>query len=233
MQQPPKPATHGAPSASAGDSGDLVLTPLQKSGEVLFKLRDYTPIPLVILAILLAQPTVLSIGMGLCVAFTGEISRAYGVAFIGSISRTRSYSNGELVKDGPFSLLRNPLYFGNLLLSLGLSLMAGVWWLPVLVVVVFYAQYIPIVAWEEKKLLRIFGERYVSYQREVPNRWFPALSRLLAFDWTRSPVLWAPAWKSEKRTLTSVFAFTFVMVGLFVAGTRNEALLPVVRYVFP
>lgn len=229
------PGAHPNPMSgnAAGVFQDLSLSPLQKAGEVLFRLRDYTPIPIVLLALLIAKPTLLSIVAGLVVALIGEMARAYGVAFIGSISRTRSYSNGELVKEGPFSLLRNPLYFGNLVLTVGLSMMAGVAWLPVLVVVVFYAQYIPIVAWEEMKLTRIFGDRYAAYKREVPNRWFPNLARLLTMHWARTPVVWAPAWKSEKRTLTSVLAFAAVMLLLFVLDGQNEgALLPLFKTVF-
>lgn len=231
MPHSPANPTGANPS---GTFDELKLSPLQKAGEILFRLRDYTPIPFILLALLFAKPTVGSIAAGLVVALIGELARAYGVAFIGSISRTRSYSNGELVKDGPFSLLRNPLYFGNLVLSVGLSLMAGLAWLPVVVVVIFYAQYIPIVAWEEMKLTRIFGERYDAYKREVPNRWFPRLGRFLAFEWARSPVVWGPAWKSEKRTLTSVVAFTAVMIALFLFDARNEgAVLPLVKNLLP
>jgi protein-S-isoprenylcysteine O-methyltransferase Ste14 len=209
------------------------MSPLQKTGEWLFRLRDYTPIPIVILAILFAQPSPLSLILGLAVALIGEVARAYGVAFIGSISRTRSYSNGELVKEGPFSLLRNPLYFGNLLLSVGLSLMAGLWWLPLVVVIIFYGQYIPIVAWEEMKLTRIFGERYEAYKRDVPNRWFPAMDRLLSMKWSRVTVSWGPAWKSEKRTLTSVVAFGLLMAALFIYNSsKGGQLLPLIDRIF-
>jgi protein-S-isoprenylcysteine O-methyltransferase Ste14 len=215
----------------------IELSPLQKAGEILFRLRDYTPIPIVLIALLSARPTLASVGAGMAVALTGEVARAYGVAFIGTISRTRSYSNGELVKSGPFSLLRNPLYFGNLVLSVGLSMMAGVWWLPLAVVAIFYAQYIPIVAWEEMKLTRIFGDRYLDYKREVPNRWFPRLAPLVSMRWAAEPINWAPAWKSEKRTLTSVIAFSVIMIILLVLESRaqadGEAVLPLVNFLFP
>ena len=203
------------------------MSALEKSGEVLFRLRDYTPIPIVLVAILWAQPTVPSLLAGFIVAAFGELTRAYGVAFIGSISRTRSYSNGELVKTGPFSLLRNPLYFGNLVLSLGLGIMSGLWWLPVVVLVIFYAQYIPIVAWEEMKLRAIFGAKYETYCAEVPNRWYPSIPRLLNGQWRAEPVNWAPAWKSEKRTLTSFFAYVIVMSVLFALNNaQGNTLLP-------
>lgn len=206
------------------------MTRLERMGELLFKLRDYTPIPIVILALLFARPSLASLAGGLLVALLGEAARTYGVAFIGSISRTRSYSNGELVREGPFALLRNPLYFGNLVLSLGLAIMSGVIWLPFVVIVFFYGQYIPIVAWEERKLKNIFGDAYARYQTEVPNRWFPSLRVLLKGGWYRAPDTWAPALKSEKRTLTAVFAYVILMAVLFgIDASRQGTFLPLIE----
>lgn len=210
------------------------MTALEKSGELLFRLRDYTPIPIIILAVLFAMPNEDSLLVGLIVALFGEFVRTYGVAFIGTISRTRSYSNGQLVQEGPFALLRNPLYFGNLVLTLGLSIMPNVIWLPILVVVLFYAQYIPIVAWEEMKLRRIFGEAYLEYCRKVPRRWFPPVSALFRWNWYERPSTWKPALKSEKRTLTSLVTFVIVMAALYyVNETRGGELLPLVQRFLP
>lgn len=211
------------------------MTPLEKLGGILFKFRDYTPIPIVIAALLFADPTVLSLTLGFLVALFGEIARTYGVAFIGTISRTRSAtSNGQLVQEGPFSLLRNPLYFGNLILSLGLSIMPGIAILPWAVVLIFYVQYIPIVLWEEQKLRGIFGQSYIDYCQKVPNRWFPSLAGLFKGGWFVQPDSWAPALKSEKRTLTSFLAFVAVMLGLMLWQQNSEGqALPLVRYLFP
>jgi protein-S-isoprenylcysteine O-methyltransferase Ste14 len=205
---------------------------LQKSGGWLFRYRDYTPIPIVLAGILFAEPTVSSLVLGFALALFGEVARAYGVAFIGTISRTRSMSNGQLVSEGPFSLLRNPLYFGNLVLSLGLATMTGVWWLPVVTLVVFYAQYIPIVAWEEWKLTGIFGAAYAEYKTKVPNRWFPNFAKLIEGKWQEHAVDWKPAWKSEKRTLTSVVSFTILMIAFFVWNEMDNA-LPLIQKILP
>lgn len=211
----------------------IQLTPIEKAGEFLFRLRDYTPIPIILVAILFAQPTFASLMLGTLVALTGEFIRTYGVAYIGTISRTRSYSNGQLVQEGPFALLRNPLYFGNLVLSVGLSLMCNVVWLPVIVVVVFYAQYIPVVAWEERKLTHIFGDAYAQYCTTVPNRWFPSLGRIRDTQLYTSPQAWGPALRSEKRTLTSLFAYFIIMACLFWFAREGNAELPLISKIFP
>lgn len=212
-------------------AGNLSL--LEKAGEILFTLRDYTPIPIIILALLFAEPTVQSLSIGVLVTLLGEAVRTYGVAFIGSISRTRSYSNGQLIQEGPFRLLRNPLYFGNLVLSFGLSLMPSVWWLPLVVVGVFYVQYIPIVTWEERKLTRIFGEPYLEYCRNVPTRWFPSLSRLVKNGWYERPDSWKPALRSERRTLTSLLTYTIVMGLLFYFQLQGRIELPLIQRLKP
>ncbi|MBM3381800.1 MAG: isoprenylcysteine carboxylmethyltransferase family protein [Betaproteobacteria bacterium] len=204
------------------------LSRIEKAGEILFRLRDYTPVPIILLAILFAQPTLTSLFVGGFVALIGEFLRTYGVAYIGTISRTRSYSNGQLVQEGPFALLRNPLYFGNLVLSVGLALMCNVSWLPILVIVVFYAQYIPVVAWEERKLTHIFGDAYARYCATVPNRWFPSLQRIRAVSLYAAPQSWGPALKSEKRTLTSVVAYFTIMTCLFFVAQQGSAVLPLI-----
>ncbi|MEY2986932.1 MAG: hypothetical protein RJB13_453 [Pseudomonadota bacterium] len=206
----------------------MKLSRIEKAGEVLFRLRDYTPIPIIILAVLFATPTWLSLSVGALVAIAGELLRTYGVAYIGTISRTRSYSNGQLVQEGPFALLRNPLYFGNLVLSVGLSLMCNVAWLPAVVVVVFYAQYIPVVAWEERKLTTIFGESYQKYCETVPNRWFPSLGRIKATSLYAAPQSWGPAFKSEKRTLTSVVTYFVIMAVLFWLSDFGQTEVPLI-----
>ena len=188
------------------------LSACERCGEVLFKWRDYTPIPLILVALIFAKPTVLSLLGGFFVSLVGELFRLYSVAYIGTISRTRSYSNGKLIQSGPFSGLRNPLYLGNLIICVGIGLSTLNPLVLGLIVALFYAQYIPIVAWEERKLTNIFGPEYLAYQALVPQRWFPSLRCLVSAKFWQKPEDWAPAWKSEKRTL---LAFTSMFLALF------------------
>ena len=55
----------------------------------------------------------------------GELLRFWAVRHIGVISRTRSDRLGPLVETGPFALIRNPLYLGNIALWVGFTLSAG------------------------------------------------------------------------------------------------------------
>lgn len=82
--------------------------------------------------------------------------------------------NRSLVTAGPYALVRNPLYLGTLLISAGVALMSGSFWVVVVYLVVFVGGYLAIIQWEESRLIRQFGERYRGYFASVP-RLVPAL----------------------------------------------------------
>jgi protein-S-isoprenylcysteine O-methyltransferase Ste14 len=117
--------------------------------------------------LLFARPTRTSVFWGFWVALLGE-------AF-------RTWSSGTLVKnealtvEGPYSLVRNPLYVGNFLIGLGVGLMGGRVWFAVLFALLFAPVYRSLVLKEEKRLLARYGELFVSYCRAVP-RFFPRIS---------------------------------------------------------
>jgi protein-S-isoprenylcysteine O-methyltransferase Ste14 len=172
-------------------------------GAKLFELRDYTPIPLILLLLFMAEPKVTSATIGVLVIVFGELFRIYAVAFIGSVSRTRNTSTtgGNLITSGPFGWMRNPLYVGNFLITIGVAIFAGVIWLIVVTAVLFGAQYYYIVKYEEHLLMQKFGEEYNAYRQKVPA-WVP--SSLPALDSVEWPDTFTPALKSEKRTLTAI-----------------------------
>ena len=75
-----------------------------------------------------------------------------------------------LVTDNVFSISRNPMYLGLLLLLIGWALWLGtlsVWLIPPLFLyVTTYAQIVP----EEQALTQLFGAQYDAYRRDVA-RW--------------------------------------------------------------
>lgn len=172
-------------------------------GQKLFKLRDYTPIPLLLLLFIVEKPTIFSATVGSFLICFGELFRFYSVSFIGGISRTRSESLGEqLVTKGPFSWMRNPLYVGNFFITFGVSFFSGKLWYSILTVLLFCFQYYFIVEFEEKLLEKKFGETYREYKTRVPA-WIPnQLPSLEDMEWPQS---FSPAIKSEKRTLAAIF----------------------------
>jgi protein-S-isoprenylcysteine O-methyltransferase Ste14 len=181
-------------------------------GEKFFRYRDYTPVPLIILLLIFGEPTVFSSTLGLLCIMAGELFRIYSVSFIGTVSRTRSDSTGQkLVIRGPFAYVRNPLYVGNFFVSMGFAIFSAEFWLVVATAVLFAVQYYFIVRYEESILVQKFGQDYEQYIRRVPA-WFPSewpsLERL---EWPRE---FSSALKSEKRTLTTIFALLILLVAL-------------------
>jgi methanethiol S-methyltransferase len=80
----------------------------------------------------------------------------------------------KLSRSGWNGAVRHPLYFGNILLIVGLFLIFPNVKLGITTILVISYLYIGTL-WEEKKLLMEFGETYRQYQREVsmhlPVKW--------------------------------------------------------------
>jgi protein-S-isoprenylcysteine O-methyltransferase Ste14 len=82
--------------------------------------------------------------------------------------------NEALATTGPYAYTRNPLYLGSLLIGIGFAVAARNWWVGVLLVVMFFAIYLPVIRDEEAFLRQKFPE-FAEYARRVP-RMFPRLT---------------------------------------------------------
>ncbi len=104
--------------------------------------------------------------------FGGEALRMWAVGHIGRKSRSSDVHASRLVTGGPYAYVRNPLYLGGILLTLGLSLLTGSVWVMVGCVGYWIVVYGPIVAAEECFLRQRFGQVYAAYCHTV-TRWWP------------------------------------------------------------
>jgi len=200
-------------------------------GEKLFQWRDFTPVALVLLLLLLNEASVFSATLGVVLIAFGEIFRIYAVSFIGGVSRTRSSSTGQrLITDGPFGWVRNPLYVGNFFITLGLAVFGGVTWFVILVIALFAFQYYCIVRYEEKLLTKKFGEEYQHYLDTVPA-WIPIRVPPLA-DW-QWPETFSPALKSEKRTLMAIGVILLALVASSPRGRTASGVVALDRDMTP
>ena len=86
----------------------------------------------------------------------------------------RMYASGFIVKnkqlatDGPYSLVRHPLYTGNLLLLIGFTFASGQWWALIVSALFWWFYYPPAIAYEDRKLQRIFDAAWTEWSRNVP-----------------------------------------------------------------
>lgn len=149
-------------------------------GGWLFRHRTTLPLPVALAILTLrigeAVPSTGLVAAGVAVTALGELIRLWGVHHIGVISRTRSDRLGPLVASGPFAIVRNPLYVGNVMLWVGFALTARLAWLAPVIIVLLGAEYHVIVRWEERLLESRLGDAYRAYAQRVP-RWIPTLYR--------------------------------------------------------
>lgn len=130
--------------------------------------------------------------IGLAVTVTGQLIRG---ATIGLVYIIRGGKDGkvyadDLVTRGIFNHCRNPLYVGNILMLLGVGILANSLIYVAIVIPFFLLIYQAIVLAEENFLRGKFREQYDDYARRV-NRWIPnfeGISKTFAdmrFNWKR------------------------------------------------
>lgn len=113
-----------------------------------------------IVFLIFARPTLLTLAIGSVVVCVGVLIRAWAS---GHIRKAKT-----LAVSGPYGFTRNPLYLGSLILGLGFTAAAGVWWLAILFCILFLGIYLPVMRVEIGDMRRIFGEEFDEYERNVP-----------------------------------------------------------------
>ena len=180
-------------------------------------MRSYTPLPFLVLMIILAQPTPLSMAIGALVVVVGELMRFWGVAYAGSLTRvTGSVGAPELIVAGPFAYVRNPLYVGNITIYTGIGIMSNALW-PWLVITAFcwfVFQYIVIVKLEEGFLAKEFAN-YAEYRANVP-RFIPRLTPYRTPAQANQRPDTAGALRSERRSLQAMLVAILIIVTIWV-----------------
>ncbi|MEW5799128.1 MAG: isoprenylcysteine carboxylmethyltransferase family protein [Bacteroidota bacterium] len=178
-----------------------------------FEMRSYTPIPFIVVMLVYAEPTMETLTAGLLIALVGEAIRFWGVSIAGSETRTTGVVGAtNLITDGPFGFVRNPLYVGNILMYVGCGIMSNalVPWLQIVALAWFVIQYHLIVSREEEHLRQAFGEEYEQYLKNVP-RFIPRLTKYAGkHSFHRSPDF-SRGMASETRTLQG-FATVIILI---------------------
>jgi protein-S-isoprenylcysteine O-methyltransferase Ste14 len=130
---------------------------------------------------------------GVALALLGQAVRltTIGFDYIHRGGKNGQVYAGRLVRGGIYALLRNPMYVGNALIAVGMTMQFGSPLAYLIVIPFFLFVYQAIVAAEEGYLREKFGAEYKEYESSV-NRYLPALARFgeaftgLRFDWRKS-----------------------------------------------
>jgi protein-S-isoprenylcysteine O-methyltransferase Ste14 len=121
----------------------------------------------------LVERTLFSVAALLVVG--AAVVRTWGSAYLRSeVVYAAEIKTATLVADGPYRHVRNPLYFGNVLMALGMGAMASRTGFVVLQVLMLLFCY-RLIFREEAELRAVQGEQYDAFKKAVP-RLCPALT---------------------------------------------------------
>jgi protein-S-isoprenylcysteine O-methyltransferase Ste14 len=156
---------------------------MEKQGNWLFRWRSYLPllvIPLVIVALQQAGVFENIFGdrtgdywesLSICISFLGLAFRCATAGYVprGTSGRnTKTQSAESLNTSGMYSIVRNPLYLGNFIIFLGITLFIQIWWLALIIWVGFWFYYERIVYSEEEFLRKRFGALFIDWSKKTP-----------------------------------------------------------------
>jgi len=97
---------------------------------------------------------------GAVIGVVGILVRLYASGFV--------MKNKELATTGPYSLVRHPLYTGNILMLIGFCLANGMIWPWAVGVFFLWFWYPPAISYEDKKLHGIFGDAWQQWSARTP-----------------------------------------------------------------
>ncbi len=122
--------------------------------------RQLLAVVLILLFALTSVPSQPIVFIGLALAFVGMLIRLHASGFV--------MKNKELAQNGPYALMRHPLYTGNILLITGFALANGAIWPLVLALFFFWFYYPTAIEYEDRKLHNIFGDEWRVWSARTP-----------------------------------------------------------------
>jgi protein-S-isoprenylcysteine O-methyltransferase Ste14 len=111
----------------------------------------------------LTELTVESVGYLLLLAGVGL--RLWSTLYIGS------RKSRELIRQGPYSMCRHPLYLGTCTIVMGVALLFTNPVMLLAILLLFVPATLMTIKMEESHLEELFGEEYRNYCRQAPRLW--------------------------------------------------------------
>ena len=123
------------------------------------------------------------------------------------------FKTRKLIKEGPYSMVRNPLYFFSLMLFLGMCFAIKSIAVSFALLVVFVLFHIPTILNEEKVLLSTHDESYKAYYESTPR----LLPNIFKYKTTESTDMIQVRIKSIIKRLWEVigYLFLFTLIDFF------------------
>lgn len=199
-------AQHNPDDDSQKRLSDMTLIEI---GERLFQWRDYIAVPILMLLLLAGQPTVRSATIGTLLIILGQIIRIYTIGFLGEEGASRDGQTEQMITSGPFNIVRNPLYIGNMTIIFGVIFYLASVIFGLIALLYFVFQYHCIAKYEESLLLAKYGDDYQRYMDRIPA-WIP-LRLPIADDFPPPPSI-SKAIFAERKSLLTICVLLFLLM---------------------
>jgi len=149
------------------------------------------------------DPSPSSLAAGIPLMAAGLLFRIWSSGFI--------FKDDRLAVEGPYSIVRNPLYFGSYIMGAGCLVAGGTWILLAVYAVTFPVVYISLIKTEEERLGDLFGDTYAEYCSSVP-RLFPSFRHYRRTDSEWSFKLTFVEHKEYTNVIIAVIIIVFLAV---------------------
>jgi protein-S-isoprenylcysteine O-methyltransferase Ste14 len=122
-------------------------------------LRQGIGLLLVAVCAYFARPDSGTVIIGLVIALLGQIFRIYAAGFI--------FKNRQLASNGPYALVRHPLYLGNVLILIGFTVASANLYVLLGAILFFLVWYPAAIAYEDNKLEGIFEDEWREWSKNI------------------------------------------------------------------
>lgn len=193
----------------------------ENSGNYLFRHRSFFPlilyfavIPVVYFTHFSTIPETLKLIVtiiSIILSLSGFLIRAVSIATTPKGTSGRNTKSGQVAETlnytGIYSIVRHPLYLGNYLMWIGITVFTFNIYFVIIVSLAFWLYYERIMFAEERFLERKFGERYLSWSQKVPA-FFPSFSGYIK---SNVPFSWRSILRREySGFFATVLSFAFI-----------------------
>ena len=215
----------------------------ENSGNQLFKYRGQIPIVLVLIAIIVIyrypNSTIFSLFFGkkmtffitVSFIFSGHLIRALVVATRGIHTSGKNRDQQvahQLTNTGIYSMVRHPLYLGNLIIWIGVFCWLGNVWFLLMGLVFFVLLYFPIMRIENDFLADKFGEKYHEWSIKTPL----FLPNPLLYKRPTNPFSFKMVWKNEYPGIVSSLSSLWFVSLLRLMFTEEKLTISITLLLF-
>jgi protein-S-isoprenylcysteine O-methyltransferase Ste14 len=215
----------------------------ENSGNQLFKYRGQIPLVLVLIAIIViyCHPNItdftlffgkkMTLFITIIFIFFGHLIRALVVGTRGMHTSGKNRDQQvahQLNNTGLYSMVRHPLYLGNLMIWIGIFYWVGNFWFLLIGVVFFILLYFPIMRIENDFLEEKFGEEYVDWSIKTPL----FLPNPLLYKRAVNPFSFKMVWKNEYPGIVSSLSSIWFVSLLRLMFTEEKLTISITLLLF-